>query len=476
MMARRRRVLVEVIDERSMLTCQVAGAAERNSACTAHGGSHDDEDWGGIPVVIWVGDDYQLPPPTNKEKGAFDLMDSKTSFSQQKLSSAAFGAQVMWDMSARCVELRTTKRQNQDQQRFKDTLERLRIGEPTNSDASDLMDLHLTNMTAKNASGILQNDSLMHLFATKQARDEFNMSTLAKRATETNPAALIKSHWKTGKRIGMRTVTKHFDNPPPSAVLFNRGSKVRLVGKNIAPDLGLCNNAIGTVIETVFKPGKDPNNGDQPAYVAVRFPAYSGPRWCSSDPGVVPVPMLQRRCKQGCCTVTFCPLELSFGMTAHTFQGQSAGKVDKGQPKNAVDCIVFDPGTRRFEGSNPGLLYMGVSRATTTGTGANDSAIYFTGTNMNHHRVMNLTTMRDGLTPYKKIILRNKWVERLKKNTHQPKWTAQEKKELLDWAKNFKMTAEELEVALSRKNWRKNLAKTKDNQERQMDTTPFSLN
>ena len=135
----KRRVLVEIIDERSMMTCPVVGAAERNAASTTHGGSHDDEDWGGIPIVIWFGDDYQLPPPTNTEKGAFDLMSSKTSYSQQKLSNAAFGAQVIWDMSKVCVELRTTKRQNVNQQPFKETLERLRVGEANEDDADFLM-------------------------------------------------------------------------------------------------------------------------------------------------------------------------------------------------------------------------------------------------------------------------------------------------------------------------------------------------
>ena len=86
----KRRTVVEIIDERSMLTCKVVGAAERHTAEAAHGGSHANEDWGGMPVVVFVGDDYQLPPPTNVEKGAFDLMDSKTSFSQQKLGDASF--------------------------------------------------------------------------------------------------------------------------------------------------------------------------------------------------------------------------------------------------------------------------------------------------------------------------------------------------------------------------------------------------
>ena len=65
-----------------------------------------------------------------------------------------------------------------------------------------------------------------------------------------------------------------------------------LKGKNIEPDFGIYNNAIAVVKEIVFPPGKDPNNGDQPAaYVAVRFESYCGPAWCSDDSKIVPVPM-----------------------------------------------------------------------------------------------------------------------------------------------------------------------------------------
>lgn len=108
------------------------------------------------------------------------------------------------------------------------------------------------------------------------------------------------------------------------------------------------------------------------------------------------------------------------------------------------------------------MFYVGVSRATTAGTGALDSAIYFTGANMNRHRIMNLTVQRDGKTPYKKVELRTKWIARLDENTIALEWTEEEKAELLAWAEEFKMTTQDLEEALSNKSWRKSLIKARN--------------
>ena len=144
--------------------------------------------------------------------------------------------------------------------------------------------------------------------------------------------------------------------------------------------------------------------------------------------------MVTIRCEKNCCSVTFCPLELSFGMTLHTFQGQSAGPVDAGQPMNAVDRIIVEPGTRTFEGNNPGILYMASSRATTMGTGfdtkehaskSTDSAIYFTGPNMNKGRILDIKYQQSTTGPkklHKKVALRDKWkwVERLEGNMKKP--------------------------------------------------------
>ena len=58
-------------DERSLISQQVLGTCEVHARKTAHNFGHENEDWGGIPVVILFGDDYQLPPVIHA--GAFNV-------------------------------------------------------------------------------------------------------------------------------------------------------------------------------------------------------------------------------------------------------------------------------------------------------------------------------------------------------------------------------------------------------------------
>jgi hypothetical protein len=148
-------------------------------------------------------------------------------------------------------------------------------------------------------------------------------------------------------------------------------------------------------------------------------------------------------------------------MTLHTFQGQAAGPVEPGQPTNPVQTVIIDPGTNMFEGNNPGLLYMAASRATTMGSENAlrplDSAIYWTGMNMNRGRIMNLTMQRDGQTKYKKVKLREKWTERLNRNTIAPAHDRKTMEKIKKWCDDFTMKREELEEALHNTTWRINM-------------------
>jgi hypothetical protein len=57
--------------------------------------------------------------------------------------------------------------------------------------------------------------------------------------------------------------------------------------------------------------------------------------------------------------------------------------------------MVFNPGTSRFEGSNPGLFYVGLlSRVTTLGTSIDDSSFYLAGGNADIGRLTDLIHFR----------------------------------------------------------------------------------
>ncbi len=53
-------LLCLITDERSMLSSKVLAAAERNVRHFVYKGQNSGEIWGGVPVVLLFGDDYQL--------------------------------------------------------------------------------------------------------------------------------------------------------------------------------------------------------------------------------------------------------------------------------------------------------------------------------------------------------------------------------------------------------------------------------
>lgn len=285
MKANNKVALLYILDERSMYTADNLGASERNLAKTAHGGGHEGEMFGGVPVFILIGDDYQLPPPTNTQKGAFDVLGGKPSQSQQKTGVAATGAQLFLDLSETCMALRTIKRQKNDQKKLINILSRMRVGESTQADASELMSYHLANFSNTEVDAITKTGTTMYLFAFKKSRNEFNYRKLQEVSSANNPVALIKTRWES-TRGKVKVCKAHFPNLPVNATIISRGAMVCLSNHNFEPEWGLFNNSVGEVEEVVFKDGDNPNAGDQPCYIAVKFPQYSGPAWDAQKPKV----------------------------------------------------------------------------------------------------------------------------------------------------------------------------------------------
>jgi hypothetical protein len=111
------------IDERSMVSQRVLGSAEMNIRSTAHGGGHDNEDWGGIPVVILFGDDFQLTPPC--EEGAIDAFDNQGYSTESKN-----GAYQFIKLGGSTSELEEIIHQDKNQEEFRDIFKNTRAGHP----------------------------------------------------------------------------------------------------------------------------------------------------------------------------------------------------------------------------------------------------------------------------------------------------------------------------------------------------------
>ena len=98
--------------------------------------------------------------------------------------------------------------------------------------------------------------------------------------------------------------------------------------------------------------------------------------------------------------------------------------------------VICDPHTLDAETNSLGLLYTGVSRATTLGDpdGLN-SAIYFTGLDMKKEsRVSRLGQKTASLDAYKRVIDRRRWVAHLAINTRKSHLSAKEEERILRWS------------------------------------------
>ena len=417
-----------------------------------HGG-HTNKEWGGIPIVILVGDDYQIPPIGF---GAFYALDGITFKNSTKVKSGQMECRINgfeeFKMFGRnVVYLHGVKRVHNEQDQLRRILQGLRCEDNeeglSEEDITRLLELDINHRCFSKREREEIEATSMYLFANKEPRDALNAKMLLKANLKGNPVACVKSKTidKNGKQVASNP---HFDSErTPNQVLICKTAKVALNGQNICPSIGLFHGTIGTVEDIVFKQGENPNLGDLPAYVLVNFSQYCGKQLVSSSKQSVPITPMTTRCKFNCCTRTYLPLSLAYGKTVHTFQGQTVGPVPPGRPENAIKRIIVEPGTRQFEGNNVGLFYTAASRPTTIGRSDDkmSSAIYFDGPDFSRERITGLTKDKKGKL-YKKAALRQKWVDYMKTNSRdQKQYTEKEMNVLFEWIENTKFTLPELD-------------------------------
>ncbi len=107
---------VLLVDERPMVGATTLCWMEFMCRYGMNGGNSTNKAWGGIPLVVFLGDDVQLPP----------VLDSQVYNWRGKISPAMHGVMV-WEEFKHAVTLTKSIRQNDKEQLFRNILSSLRI-------------------------------------------------------------------------------------------------------------------------------------------------------------------------------------------------------------------------------------------------------------------------------------------------------------------------------------------------------------
>ena len=273
-------LLCLIIDERSLIDSHLLGISEQMMSESIHDGQLAHESWGKLPVLILVGDDYQLP---GISEGAFGV-HSNTQCSKM----AQAGRQHFEECTNFVMSLSTSKRIQDQQKDDKLLMERLRTAKDlTENQVQKLLSLHLDEIQARHGVRVVTEirEKAIYLFYKNHKRIYKNLEMLIDHSSKANPVAICKTK-SEGLHNGM-AIRSHFKKSDiPKSAMICVGSKVALENRNFNPTWGLHNGAVGIVDEIVFEKGKSPNNGDLPQYVVVTFPQYVGPTWDQDNPKV----------------------------------------------------------------------------------------------------------------------------------------------------------------------------------------------
>ena len=340
---------VLLVDERSLIGATTLGWMEFMCRYGVHGGENSDQSWGGLPVVIFLGDDVQLPPVLD-----YPVYNNKSTF------PAALHGAIVWQEFQTVVNLKTSIRQGEEEHELRDVLSALREYKLSSEQAKWLQNFQHHNLKTKYGNELLQKMHSNGLFVFPSHAEEWEHNkTKLLEANKQHPITKIISTNK-GPHSKKSDSSKAGGLPHTSYLCV--GAKVTLtVNTNV--QFGLFNGATGTVVDIIYENGR--TNEKMPSVVMVDFPKYTGPPFLEEHPTVVPIFAVERRidcCCRGCKRIQV-PLRLGWATTIHQCQGRTVGAGE------IYEYIIIHPGTRNFESRNPGALFVALSRAKSAGHG-----------------------------------------------------------------------------------------------------------
>jgi hypothetical protein len=197
-------LMAMIIDERSLVSSKILGTAEAMISETIFDGGHMQGDsWGGLPVLMLVGDDYQLP---GIGEGPLTAL-----YSRYGTKMTYKGRRALMECSKFVMELGGSKRLQSSQSDAKAMLDRIRIGEDVqDEDVDKLMSLHLDSMEAKHGKAVVDDISsrAMFLFYRNEKRIRHNLTKLVAVSSSLCPVAVVKSRSKGTTRA--KAYRSHF--------------------------------------------------------------------------------------------------------------------------------------------------------------------------------------------------------------------------------------------------------------------------
>ena len=297
---------VLMIHERNLLPSIVVGATERNIRECAFGGQNKNTLWGGIPVVILFGDDYQIPPVM--AEGAIRGYSTKRANSHALATPLTTRESVTYHGTSQLVNTLTERvfeltynyrHSNPESQKYVALLERVRKGVINSQDQNVLINLHWEGI--QKSGGFKQDvetsPDTTYLLPYNRAKDEMNYRILVETSSKTkNPVAELGHVWR-------KTESNHPDNLGEfhisSKSFVNNikicvGAKVAVVAGNDDQSWDQYNGLTGTIIDIVYdnKAGPHAKGRDHlPKYIVLDIPDFdqsthpTGP-WDKNNPTV----------------------------------------------------------------------------------------------------------------------------------------------------------------------------------------------
>ena len=263
-----------LIDERSLVPSKLLGTCEQVLAETIYEGAELlKHSFGGLPIVVLFGDDYQLP--AIGEGALHALYKSRTDGKMTLI-----GRREFLNSAKHVMELNSIKRMDNNKLDQKQLLSKLRKNETLEQwEIQKLLSLHLTVMKEKHGADVVDSikKDAIYLYYRNQKKSSKNLECISQMCSPSNPVAIVPPH-STSPFSG-RGNRGHYNTDTLEASLLCVGAKVAIELRNFCPLRGLHNGACGTVVEIVFAKGDNPNHGDLPQYVIVDFPNYCGPCW-----------------------------------------------------------------------------------------------------------------------------------------------------------------------------------------------------